>query len=276
MRHLNAGSLAQTKGSPLHDRVASPLAGYIERFTTLSPAERAAIRAIPLRSENLPALSDVFQMSRRPNCCILIEEGMLISSITSSSGRRQIISLSITGDIPDLLGLLVPASDVIISTAAAKASFFRIMHADIRRLIGDHPRLAGALWRSTISTRLIERAWLFRNGQLSSERRLAHLFCEHLSRARARGQAQGEGCALPLRQADLADALGLSVVHVNRGLQSLRQSELLSFEKGYLQVLNLPRLAAIAAFDGGYLAEDVMQGRIENWRTATSVNSINV
>ena len=78
---------------------------------------------------------------------------------------------------------------------------------------------------------------------------MAHLLCEQL----ARREAVGITCArLPISQIDVADAAGLSVVHVNRTIQNLRGRNILA-AVSFLDVTDKLQLAQIAKFDGRYL-----------------------
>jgi CRP-like cAMP-binding protein len=82
---------------------------------------------------------------------------------------------------------------------------------------------------------------------------MAHLFCEVMTRAKAAGLAQGDTCNLPVRQADLGDALGMTNVHVNRTLMLLRATGSVEFQDGKLTIMNWEQLVQIAQFDGSYL-----------------------
>jgi CRP-like cAMP-binding protein len=92
-----------------------------------------------------------------------------------------------------------------------------------------------------------------RNSQLLAHGQMAHLFCEILLRAKAAGLAQNNTCDLPVTQEDLADALGMSTVHVNRTLMVLRAAGAVEFRGGKLMVMNWDELVQIAEFDPSYL-----------------------
>jgi CRP-like cAMP-binding protein len=234
------------------DRNPGPLTRFFERFTELGEVERRAIKAVPLRMVFLAAGAQIQEVGARPMSCTLVLRGILVSHKTSLQGQRQIIGLSIAGDVPDLVGLLARLDVSVV--AAGKAQVAYIAHADLKQLMADHPRLAITLSRSAVSTRLIEREWLYRNGQLRSESRLAHFFCEAFYRAETRNVCDVDGlCCLPLTQGDIAEALGLSKVHVNRAVQALRLRGLVSFEKGRLYIRDWARLAALGCFDSAYL-----------------------
>jgi CRP-like cAMP-binding protein len=116
-----------------------------------------------------------------------------------------------------------------------------------------HPNLNALMWRETLVQASILRAWLMRNSQTQAHERMAHLFCEIMVRARAAGLTQGGTCELPITQEDLADALGMSVVHVNRTLMLLRATGAVEFRGGKLTVMDWEQLVEIAEFDGSYL-----------------------
>jgi CRP-like cAMP-binding protein len=98
------------------------------------------------------------------------------------------------------------------------------------------------------------REWLLNIGSRSAIQRIAHLFCEMLTRFRAVGLAQGDCYELPISQLDLAETTGLSTVHVNRTLQELRRQGLIEFRSRSLMIRNLPHLQILGEFDPTYLS----------------------
>ena len=108
-------------------------------------------------------------------------------------------------------------------------------------------RLAKLVEEATLRERLVSL------GCRSAIERVAHLFCELLVRHQAAGLAKQNSFPLPITQADMADALGLSNVHVNRVLQDLRKQRLVELRRKALTILNLPRLKALAEFRADYL-----------------------
>jgi hypothetical protein len=120
------------------------------------------------------------------------------------------------------------------------------------------------LWRESMIDAAILREWVVNCGRRSAYARTAHLFCELYVRLEAVGLAHHGGFALPLTQAVLSDATGLSVVHVNRVLQQLRSDGFISFKAGRLTVRDRSGLAAAAGFDPSYLhMEDPIDLRAE-------------
>jgi CRP-like cAMP-binding protein len=92
----------------------------------------------------------------------------------------------------------------------------------------------------------------------SALERVAHLLCEQLARREAVGIASNR---LPLSQIDIADATGLSTVHVNRTIQTLRTLNVLS-KANHLEAIDRKQLARIGKFDGRYLN---MPRLLPNW-----------
>jgi CRP-like cAMP-binding protein len=99
----------------------------------------------------------------------------------------------------------------------------------------------------------VTREWLVNLGQRQAEQRVAHLLCELLLRLRVVGLANGGGYELPLTQTELADTMGLTTVHMNRVLQSLRKKELITLKDGQLVILDGGRLDALSGFNPNYL-----------------------
>jgi CRP-like cAMP-binding protein len=93
-------------------------------------------------------------------------------------------------------------------------------------------------------------------GQRTALERMAHLFCEIIFRLRLSGLTKDDSCDFPLTQADLADATGLSKVHVNRTLQELRSADLIVLKGKTLAVPNLRRLMDAGLFNANYLHMD--------------------
>jgi CRP-like cAMP-binding protein len=128
-----------------------------------------------------------------------------------------------------------------------------IQHEPLRELCAAQPRIASAFWRDTLVEAAIFREWTTNVGRREAYARLAHVLCELVVRMRAVGLAEDHRCELPMTQAELADATGISTVHVNRTLQELRRDELITLTGGKLQVLDWPRLKEIGDFDPRYL-----------------------
>jgi CRP-like cAMP-binding protein len=128
-----------------------------------------------------------------------------------------------------------------------------ISKTEMQTLLREHPAVASAMYTAQLVDEGIMRAWIVSMGRRSSIERVAHLICELYLRARGIGLAKGEAFALPLSQLVLADALGMTAVHINRVLKELRLSGAMSMQRGTLTILDPQRLVQIAGFDDNYL-----------------------
>jgi len=159
--------------------------------------------------------------------------------------------LQYPGDFCDLHQHVLPETNNEVAVAAiADCSIGVIDHKDLEQLIAQYPSLGLALWRASMLEASIFRKRLLNVGRQPALQRVAHLLCEQLARREAVGL---NSATIPLTQMDLADAAGLSIVHVNRTFQELRRLNILSKEGRTIKVVDRERLAGLASFNGNYL-----------------------
>lgn len=224
----------------------------LESIATLSEDERQAILSLPVRTRALSAGQDIVRDGDKPSQCCLMIDGWACRYKTLSEGRRQILSFHIPGDIPDLQSLHLHTMDHSLATLT-EASVAFIQHEDLRDLTVRFPGIAAILWRDTLIDGAIFREWMIGIGRKSAFGRLAHLFCEMYLKLEALGLAGEHRCPLPITQAELADALGLSNVHVNRVLQELRGQGLITLRSNTLVIEAWNELIRVSEFDPTYL-----------------------
>jgi CRP-like cAMP-binding protein len=116
-----------------------------------------------------------------------------------------------------------------------------------------HPRLGEELWRVNLVEASIYREWVVNVAQREALSRIAHLFCETMLRMQDAGLTKGGTCPFPVTQADLGEMTGLSQVHINRTLQSLREQDLISFGRGTLTIRDWDALVELGDFRSDYL-----------------------
>lgn len=120
-------------------------------------------------------------------------------------------------------------------------------------MLAEHSSIGPAIdWAMTVQ-QSIRREWLVNLGRNKVYARVAHLLCEIAVRMNSAGLITDESCALPLSQADLADALSMSLVHLNIALQRLRSENVVRLDQKRLTIVDRRRLEAIAQFDDRYL-----------------------
>jgi CRP-like cAMP-binding protein len=224
----------------------------LETESKLTPEEEAAICQLPLKSRLFEKGFDLVRQGDAPQHACLIVEGVVCRYKYLSRGRRQILSLHVPGDMPDLQSLFLKVMDHGLATLTSGRAVF-IPHAPLRELIHRWPNAAAALWRDTLVDASIFREGMAGLGRRSARERVAHLICELAVRLKTLNLIEGTRFPLPLTQSEFADALGITNVHVNRVLQTLRSDGLIRTHGKQLQIEDWPGLCAAADFDIDYL-----------------------
>src|SRR3954452_17396292 len=230
-----------------------PLIRKLESIAPVSKDEREAIAALPIIVRDLKADADIVRDPDRPSQCCAILEGFACRYKLLPGGRRQIMSFHIPGDIPDLQSLHLEIMDHNLATVVPSKVAF-IPHEVVRSFLRTHPRIADVFWRDTLIDAAVFREWVVNVGRREAYARIAHVLCEIYVRLKAVGLANGQAYEMPVTQSELADATGLSTVHVNRTLQELRGNNLISTPKGRRVVIeDWEGLQKAGEFDPTYL-----------------------
>lgn len=234
----------------------TPLIRKLEQFVRLSPTDRTVLaRASSERVRKFEPRADISREGDQPKDVHLILSGWACRYKQLEDGRRQVVSFFLPGDMCDLNVFILKEMDHSIGTITSVAI------ADLSREFFDeigagYPRIATALWWETLVNAAIQREWTMNLGQRTASERMAHLLCEIFFRLRLAGLTQGNSCEFPLTQSDVADATGLSKVHVNRTLQELRAANLVVLKGKILTIPSLERLMDAGLFNANYLHMD--------------------
>ena len=229
------------------------LALRLQAFTRLSQDDLAAIDQLAKRGlRDIGARRDLLQEGDPPRVVNLILDGWACRYKTLPDGRRQIVGLFLPGDLCDMNVYLLKQMDHNIGAITA-LRVAEITREDFERLLARHPRLAEALFWNELVTVAIQREWTLNLGQRSAYERIAHLLCETFLRLRTVGLTSDSMCPFPLTQLDIADASGLTAVHVNRTLQELRRDRLIELQSRILTIPDLEALKSAALFNDNYL-----------------------
>jgi CRP-like cAMP-binding protein len=227
----------------------------LRRRTDISSEEERAIRSVVAETRRLPADEIVVHSGVELHSSLLLLDGWMARSKDLESGERQVTELHVPGDFADLHGFTLKCldHDVITLTEATVAV---IAHDRFGELIERYPHLGRVYWFMTNVDAAMHREWALSLGQRSAISRMAHLFCELHHRLELVGKTNGHGYELPLTQRELAECLGLTVVHANRTLQELRRRQLIELENRQLTILDRRGLEGVAGFDASYLYLD--------------------
>jgi CRP-like cAMP-binding protein len=249
---MSVGLVRREELSGTVRRPAERLIRRLQVSTPLEPADIVAIESLPVMLKELPAQAAIVREGERPGQSCLLIEGFACRSKTTDIGKRQILSIHMAGDIPDLQSLHLRVMDHDVTTLS-HCSVGYIPHEALRTLTHERPLVAEALWRETLIDAAVFREWIVNVGRRPAANRTAHLIAEVGKRLEAVGLASADRYELPMTQIDLADALGLSPVHVNRVIQELRRSGMLELRKHSVVIRDVPALIQLGDFDELYL-----------------------
>jgi CRP-like cAMP-binding protein len=238
-------------GAPVH--MAEHLIRKLENFARLSASDKAVLQEVAAQDvRSVGARHDIAHEGDRPHSASLLLTGFAARYKLLEDGRRQIIALLVPGDLCDLRMSVFARRDHSIG-ALVPSKVAQIPEADARRLLSHSARLERALTWNSLLDEAISREWTVNLGRRNALERLAHLFCELHCRLRAVGLATNHACEAPLTQAELADTVGISDVHVNRTLMELRNRGLITLQGKSLTIHDMDGLRELALFDPGYL-----------------------
>lgn len=226
--------------------------GNLDRARNFGLAERGAIASLPTRVTTHAASHHLVREGERPESCCFLLEGYACRHKTTSSGARQIVSFHIPGDILDIQHLELERADHNVQTISA-ATIAWIAKPDLLAIIEIYPAIRSAVWRAALVDASIFREWVLNVGRRDALGRVAHLLCEFAARCQAAGHAAPERFELPMSQEQIADATGLTPVHVNRMLQELGIRGVIARDRRDVRIIDWHGLRRLADFDAAYL-----------------------
>jgi len=233
----------------------SPLTRKLSAFVALSSVDHATLARFDRRRRSFQAGHELIHEGQAKASAFILSEGWACSYKLLPDGARQIVDFQIPGDFLGLRSILFRTADHSIE-AVTRIEATEVLASDILDAFADAPRLATAvLWAASRDEAMVVEH-LVNLGRRSAEERMAHFLLELGVRLTLVGAADLNGFDCPLTQYHLADALGLSAVHVNRVLRHLREEGLVTFQKGRVTFDDFNRLKTVGGFDTAYLDQD--------------------
>jgi len=237
------------------DHVLAPLARKLSLREELTPADRDAILALPFSRRKLESNQYLVWDGDRPqNTCLLLS-GYAYRHKLAGNGGRQILSIHMKGDVLDLQNSLLGIADHNVQMLTA-GEVALIPVDSIRELAFNHPSVGLAMWYETLVEGSIFREWVLNIGRRNARTRIAHLLCEFALRLEIVDLGQHTTYELPITQEQLADAVALTSVHVNRTLMNLEQDGLITRTRRVISVVDWKALVKVADFEPRYLHLD--------------------
>ena len=235
--------------------VHSPLTRKLSAFVALSEAELTVLERLHQRRRTFVAGREMVHQGQSDQAAYILSSGWVCSYKIQPDGTRQIVDFQVPGDFLGLRSVLLRTSDhsfePIVTIEAAE-----VLKSDLLEAFAQTPRLATAiLWAaSRDEAMLVEH--LVGIGRRDADARIAHFLLELGSRLALVGIGSKKGFDCPLTQYHLADALGLSAIHVNRVLRQLRESRIVTFRDGHVTFDDHRKLIELANFDPTYLDQN--------------------
>jgi CRP-like cAMP-binding protein len=230
----------------------NPLIQKLGRRFSLSQLDERALKGASANLRVINSRATLILEGDVPDHVHLIQGGFACRYKVLPGGGRSIVAFLIPGDFCDLNVSILGAMDHCIGTISP-CDVVRIPRSVMNDLTGNYPVLNRALQWAGLVDEAILREWLVCMGRRSADEQVAHLFCEFLIRLQVVGLATENSYAFPLTQLDLADATGLSNVHINRVLQELRGRGLVVFKERRVTLPDVAAIKTYAGFNPNYL-----------------------
>jgi len=225
---------------------------HIELRDPLAPDEKTLLQDAVDRRFTVRGGMDIVREGDTPDHCTVLLSGLATRYRLLPEGARQFTALHVPGDFIDLQSFPLKLMDHSLG-ALSDCELASIPHTALMEITQTRPHLTRVLWKLSLLDAAIHREWVVAIGGLPAVPHLAHLFCEMYLRLESIGLAKDYSFALPLTQEQLADTLGISPVHANRSLQSLRGDGIIQFDGKTGTILNWRKLVDLGQFDDKHL-----------------------
>jgi CRP-like cAMP-binding protein len=224
----------------------------LELRSPLPPEDRAAVLKLPYSLRSLEAGTYTIREADAPEHCAILVSGFAYRQKLAGDGSRQIVALHIPGDALDFQNLFLDISDHSLQMLTRAEVAFTPMR-DLQFLARERPAVGHAILVKILVEASIFREWVLNVGRRDARARVAHLLCELGVRLDAEGLAEEYGYEMPMTQEQLADAVGLTPVHVNRTLKALEGEGLIVRSKRSISFPDWKRLRSAGDFNQRYL-----------------------
>ncbi|HEY8591390.1 MAG TPA: Crp/Fnr family transcriptional regulator [Sphingomicrobium sp.] len=235
---------------------SSTLEPFVEKLSYRLPLDaddQAAIRALPFNLKRIERSHFLVRERERATHSTVLLSGYAIRSKLVATGGRQILSVHMKGEVVDLQNSMLEIADHSVQMLTP-GKIAAVPREAVIALTRERPRIGHAMWLDTLVDGSIFREWITNVGRRDARTRIAHLLCEFSLRLKVAGLGHENQYELPMTQEQLADATGLTSVHVNRTIKSLERDGLIQRSNPRsIFVGDWRKLADAGDFDSNYL-----------------------
>ena len=224
----------------------------LELRAPLTEAHRQAVLDLPHSIRELEAGAYTLREAEPPKYCTVLVSGFAFRHKLNGDGARQIVAIHIPGDALDFQNLFLDESDHSIQMLT-RGTIASVPRLELQKLVNTHSAIANAVLTKILVEASVFREWVLNVGRRDARSRIAHLLCELGVRLEMEGLAKDYAYELPMTQEQLADAVGLTSVHVNRTLKALEAEGLITRTKRSISFPDWQRLRRAGDFNQRYL-----------------------
>lgn len=238
-------------GGPVIDKLVRRLGAR----GRLADGDREALEKVPFTLAGFEPAAYLVREGEPARRCLLMMSGFSFRQKVTSEGARQILSLHLAGDFVDLQNLFLETSDHNVQ-ALTRCEVAIFDSKALQEVALSRPAIGRAMWIDALIDASVYREWIVNVGRRDARARIAHILCEFSLRMAAAGVSKNHRYELPMTQEQLADAVGLTSVHVNRTLRALMADGLIERDRRYLSIGDWDRLRGVGDFTERYLHLD--------------------
>lgn len=231
----------------------NPWTMKMEQFTPFTDEQRTRLDSlIASRQQDYARGEDILSEGQKVEECHVLLSGLAARYKLLPDGERQIMAFLVPGDLCDAEVFILDEMDH--GVAAISPTRCAVIPArTMKELLREVSAMSEALWWGTMTDLAVLRERIVDVGRREARERIAHLIYEMLVRYRIVGETDDDLMPWPITQDELADATGLSPLHVNRTLKQMREEGLIEFNRKTLKVLDSGQLREVAGFNPNYL-----------------------
>jgi len=233
-----------------------PLVDRLRLRSPLTAEEQNALLCLPFEEATVRGNRDLVALGEQTEASYLVVSGVIGRFSQMRSGVRQIVALHIAGEMADLCSVVLPKTSWAFH-AFAPTTILRIAHSDLITVADQYPNIAQAFWRDCVADMAVMSEWSVSVARRPAEAKLAHLLCELRCRYKQAGLLAIDGFyPFTATQVQIAEVLGITAIHLNRMIRSLRERGLATLSKAGVVIHDYQSLARLAEFDPAYLHLD--------------------